>query len=171
MAVSPRTVMNVKDAIVKFADTEAGLDTATEFQCVTTSAAITSSPNLETIPATGCAPETQQPAASSFSLVLAWLQDWSAPGGGLSGYAWTHDTEKKWFSIAPNNPEADVVATGEAYVVSGPFLGDFGTTLVATGVTWPCDSKPDIAMPAAGALFSVEGQAAEQETEPEPAEV
>jgi len=166
MATSPRTVMNVKDAVVKFADTEAGLSTATEFQCVTTSAAITTSPNLETIPATGCAPETQAPAASSYSLVLAWLQDWSAPGGGLSGYAWTHDTEKKWFSIAPNNPAGAVVATGEAYVVAGPFLGDFGTTLVATGITFPCDSKPEITFPAGGTLMA-EGQAVEEGDEAE----
>ena len=156
MAVSPRTVMNVKNAVVKFADTEAGLSSATEFQCVTTSAAITTTPNLETVPATGCAPESQAPAASSYALVIAWLQDWKAPGGGLSNYMWQHDTEKKFFSIevidASIEDPDQVVATGEAYLVAGPFLGDFGTTLVATGVTLPCDGKPDIVVPAAGLM-------------------
>lgn len=147
MAESPRTVMVVKKALVKLADTEAGLTTGTEYQCVTTSAAITSSPNMQTVPATGCAPESQSPSQTSFNLAISWLQDWTAPGGGLSGYAYEHDTELMWFSISPDNPAGVVIATGQVYVVAGPFLGDFGTVLVASGVVWPCFDKPVITLP------------------------
>jgi hypothetical protein len=144
MAVSERTVMNIKDAEVRFADDEASLTTtATEFQCVVTSAAITTSPSMQTVPATGCTGESQSPAASSFALTLGWLQDWAAADGGLSKYAWDHDTELKWFSLSPKKTGL-VIATGRIYVVAGPFLGDFGTVLVATGITWPCFDKPDI---------------------------
>jgi hypothetical protein len=145
MAVSPRTVMNINQAEVRFADAEAGLTAATEFQCVVTSAGITTSPSMQTVPATGCTGESQSPAASSYALTLGWLQDWTAPGGGLSGYAWDNDTALKWFSLSPEK-SGIVVAVGQIYVVAGPYLGDFGTVLVSTGITWPCFQKPDITL-------------------------
>ncbi|HKE77298.1 MAG TPA: hypothetical protein VKB57_27005 [Acidimicrobiales bacterium] len=148
MAESPRTIMVVKNALVKFADDQAGLALATEYQCVVTSAAITTSPNIQTVPATGCQGEAQSPGQSSFALVLSWLQDWTASGGGLSGYAWDNDTELKFFSIQPDEAATEPLAEGQVYVVAGPYLGDFGTVLVATGVTWPCFAKPTITLPA-----------------------
>jgi hypothetical protein len=170
MPDSPRTVMVVKKALVTLADTEAALATGTGYQCVVTSAAITTSPNLQTVPATGCAPESNTPSASSFNLAIAWLQDWTAPGGGLSGFAWENDTELMRFSLAPDNPAGEVVAKGQVYVVAGPFLGDFGAVLVSTGVVWPCFDKPDITLPAGGALFTApEGQVApEGQMQPTP---
>lgn len=155
MPESPRTVVVVKQAKLVLSDTEAGLSTGTEYQCVVTSAAITTTANMQTVPATGCQGPAQTPAESSFALVLAWLQDWTAPGGGLSGYAWDHDTDLVWFSLMPEDT-GTVAATGQVYITAGPYLGDFGTPLVATGVTWPCFEKPTITLPALAAAAAGE---------------
>lgn len=149
MAESPRTVMVMTQALLKIADTEAELVTATEYQCVTTSAAITTTPNVQTVPATGCEGPANTPSKSTFDLALSWLQDWSAPGGGLSGYAWDHETELKWFSLEPEDG-GPVSAVGQVYVVPGPYLGDMGTPLLASA-TWNCFAKPTITFPAPAA--------------------
>ena len=80
---------------------------------------------------------------------LNWLQDWTAPGGGLSGYAYLHDTEPKWFSLQLDSTDADVIATGQVFVVSGSYGGTFGDgSTAASTSTWPTLDKPDITVPA-----------------------
>lgn len=145
----PRTVIPLNHPIFKVADTEVGLTAGTAFECQLTSAKITAAPNFQTIPATGCAPAAQSPGQTGWALDLAWLQDWTASGGGLSGYAFENDTLPKWFSLALDSVGAPtVVATGECYVVAGDFGGVFGDgTPAAATSTWPCLAKPDIVLP------------------------
>jgi hypothetical protein len=158
----PRTVMVVTEAVVKFADDEAGLATADEYQCQVNAAALTAAPNLQTVPATGCSPESQVPAATSWTLDLTWLQSWDSPGGGLSFYAYTHDTEEKAFSIAAS-ATAEPLATGTVRVVAGPYLGQFGTVLQATA-SWPVQGRPTITAPAP-VVAAAEADDAEADTE------
>lgn len=144
-----RHVITLNNPIFKLADSEAGLATGEAYECQLTSASITPQPVFNTIPATGCAPAAQSPGRTGFQLDLAWLQDWSAPAGGLSGYAYTHDTESKWFSLQLDASDATVVATGQVYVVAGAYGGTFGDgTPAAATATWPCLDKPDITLPA-----------------------
>src|SRR5262245_1287439 len=95
------TVIIITDATLKLGDSETEVGTGgtgVGFECQTTSAAINATPNLQTVPATFCSPASQAPAATGFELAVTWLQDWTAPGGGLSKYAFDNDTLTKWFS-------------------------------------------------------------------------
>jgi hypothetical protein len=163
----PRTVIPLTNPIFKVADTEAGLTTGDAYECQLTSAAITASANFQTIPPTGCAPAAQSPGATSWALDLAWLQDWTAVGGGLSNYAYENDAQAVWFSLALDSVNAPtVVATGQAYVTAGSFGGTFGDgSPAAATATWPCLDKPTIVSAVAAAAAA----GTERDTEPEPA--
>lgn len=145
-----RTAIVINNPIFKLASTQAGLSSGTAYECQLTSAAITPQPVTNTIPATGCAPATQSPGKTGWQLDLAWLQDWTASQGGLSGYAFTNDTLPKWFSLALDSVGApSVVATGQVYVVAGAYGGTFGDGSAAPATaTWPMLDKPAITLPA-----------------------
>lgn len=148
--MSAPTVIVITNGLLKIADTELLLDSAGgEFECQVTEASINATPNLQTIPATFCASESQTPAATGFELAVTWLQDWSAPGGGLSKYAFDHDTETKWFSLslADDVPDPLTVAVGQVRLVAGAYGGAAGTPLLASA-TWPLAAKPAIEVPA-----------------------
>jgi len=150
-----RTLLILTNPTLRVADTEAGLLTGEAFECQITSAVLTPQPTTQTIPATGCAPATQSPGKTGYNLDLAWLQDWNAPGGGLSGYAFQHDGDSKWFELVPdkNATTEKVTATGQAYVVAGGLGGTFGDgSAAATTATWPCLDKPTIDVPAPAPL-------------------
>lgn len=138
-------VIIITDATVRFGLTEADVGasgTGTSYECQVTSAAINATPNLQTVPATFCAPASQAPAATGYELALTWLQDWTSPGGGLSKWAFDNDTLKMWFSVALD-ADSVPIATGTLRVVAGSFGGDAGTPLVSQ-VTWPLTNKPTI---------------------------
>jgi len=141
-----REVITLNNPIFKMADSEAGLATGQAYECQLTSAVITAQPQFNTIPATGCAPATQSPGRTGYQIDLAWLQDWTKAGGGLSKYAFDNDGVSKWFSLVPDSTQPEVEATGQVYVVSGGFGGTFGDgSAAATTATWPCLDKPEIA--------------------------
>jgi hypothetical protein len=144
--MSAPTVITITDGLVKFADDEAGLTTGEAFECQVTEASINATPNLQTVPATWCAPESQAPAATGYELAITWLQDWTAPGGGLSMYAFENDTNTKWFSMQLDKDDETTVATGTVRVVAGSYGGAAGTPLTATA-TWPLAAKPTITVP------------------------
>jgi len=162
------TVIIVTDGTLMLADDEASLATGDAYECQVTSAAINATPNLQEVPATFCAPSSQAPAATGFELALTWLQDWTAPGGGLSYYAYLNDTLTKAFSLTLAGA-VEPIATGSVRVVAGSYGGDAGTPLV-TSTTWPCVNKPDITVPAALPL-AAEPEPAADTPEAEPAAV
>lgn len=161
----PRTLLVLTNPKFRVADTEAGLSAGDAYECQLTSAVITANPVFNTIPATGCAPATQSPGKTGYQLDLAWLQDWNAPGGGLSGYAFNNDALPKWFQLIPDNVGAPTVkAEGQCYVVSGGFGGVMGDgSAAATTSTWPLLDKPVITT---ATVFSVEGFDVEEQTVP-----
>jgi hypothetical protein len=145
------TVITVTDGVLTLAVDEASLATGIGYECQVTEASINATPNLQTVPATFCAPESQTPAATGFELAVSWLQDWTAPGGGLSKFAFDHDTELFWFSLSLDADDAATLATGQVRLVAGAYGGAAGTPLVTTA-TWPLAAKPDITAPAAAPL-------------------
>jgi hypothetical protein len=162
------TVIIITNALLKLGDTAADVGaagTGESFECATTSAAINATPNLQTVPATFCSPASQAPAATGFELAVTWLQDWTAPGGGLSYYAYQNDTLSKYFSLSLD-ADSEPLATGQVRMVAGAYGGDAGVPLVTTA-TWPCVNKPDIVVAAPGAAAAQ----AEPAAEPEPAAV
>jgi hypothetical protein len=140
------TVITITDAHVLLGATQADVTppsgTGTSYECQVTSAAINANPNLQTVPATFCAPESQAPAATGYELAITWLQDWTAPGGGLSMWAFTNDTAEMWFSLSVDDSDVPL-AVGQVRVVAGAFGGDAGTPLTATA-TWPIIGKPTL---------------------------
>lgn len=159
MPSSPRQTNVITQATVKFADTEAGLASATTtYECITTGAGFTASPNLVEVPATGCAPKSQVAAASSWVLDLAWVQDWQSPGGGLSGYMYENDGAKKWVHVEPTTPGLPA-ATAEVTIVSGTIFGTFGELLVATA-SCPASDKPEMTLPVAATAAAADDEAA-----------
>ena len=159
------TVIVVTDGQLVLAADEAGIATGRSFPCQVSSAAINATPNLQDVPATFCAPATQVPAATGWQLAVKWLQDWTDPGGGLSGYAFTNDTVLQYFQLKLDADATDVVAEGWVRLVAGAFGGDAGVPLPAEA-TWPIQGKPDITMPALAGGLAAEPEAADVEPEP-----
>jgi hypothetical protein len=156
--VAVGTVINIKQASVKFATDQAGLATAPDFTCQVISAAINSRPNLQTVPATMCAPQSQQPAATGWELALTWLQDWGATPESMSEYMLTNDATLQWFEIAPTDVGVTGLtvptATGQCWIVAGAYMGAAGTPLTATA-TCPLTDKPAVTAVSVGAFASV----------------
>jgi hypothetical protein len=142
------TTIPIMNPVFKVADTEAGLTTGTAYECQLTSAQLVGTPASNTVPATGCAAASTIPSASSWALVLNWLQDWTAADGGLSMYAYEHETELVWFSLSLDGTPGTAIATGQAYVAAGQFGGVFGGPPAPANATWPCPVKPTITVPA-----------------------
>ena len=143
-------VIVITNGTLTLADTEAGLSAGEGFECQVSEAAINATPNLQTVPATFCEPESQSPAATGYELAITWLQDWTAEGGGLSNYAFVNDATTKWFELTLDGG-TEPIATGQVRLVAGSFGGAAGTPLTATA-TWPLASKPTITVPAVVAL-------------------
>jgi hypothetical protein len=135
------TVIVVTDATVMFGTSPGGVD----YKCQVTKAELVATPNLQTVPATGCQPETQVPAATGFTLDLEWLQDWTATApGSLSQYLFDNDTTEVDFSVSLDSGDVLMpVASGTVRLVPGSYGGQFGTPLLAT-VTLPVQGKPAI---------------------------
>lgn len=141
-----REVMVFTNPKVVVADTQAGLDAAADsFECQITSAVIATNVTMNTIPATGCAGASQSPGAPGYQADLAWLQDWSAAGGGMSGWAWANKMTRKWLRIVPDAADVAVKAEGEVWVVPGQFGGTFGDGSAAPATaTWAFVNEPTI---------------------------
>jgi hypothetical protein len=144
--MSAPTVIVITNGTLTLADTQAELAAGGfGFECQVSEAAINATPNLQTVPATFCEPESQSPAATGYELAITWLQDWTVPGGGLSNYAFVNDATTKWFQLTLEGATAPI-AEGQVRLVAGSFGGAAGTPLTATA-TWPLASKPAITVP------------------------
>jgi len=138
-----RNVMRITTGHLRLAATEAGVTTAPDFQCQVTSAAINAISNTETVPATFCEGESTAPAATGWEMAVSWLQDWDvADPNSLSRFAFEHDAEAMWFSLALKET-GDPIATGQLYLTAGSFGGTAGAPLTCDA-TWPLLGKPDI---------------------------
>jgi hypothetical protein len=147
MAVPDPIVYSFPKFIV--ADTQAGLDTGTAFECSLTAATLTPSVSFNTIPSRGCSGPIQSPGAATWTLQLDWLQDWKEPGGGLSGWAWTNRLQPKWFRLIPDKNDTTIAAEGQAFVVPGGMGGTFGDGSAGTATAqWQLLSDPEFDFPA-----------------------
>jgi hypothetical protein len=125
----------------------------TDFSCQVTKAEINSSSNTTTtaVPATFCQPasEATVPVASSFTLDLDFLQDWTE-AAGLSAYLFKNDATRQAFALYLKGNE-NPVATGEIIAQAGAFGGTPGEALVAS-VSLNIQGYPDIKDPAGQSL-------------------
>jgi hypothetical protein len=125
----------------------------TDFSCQVTKAEINSSSNTTTtaVPATFCQPasEATVPVASSFTLDLDFLQDWTE-AAGLSAYLFKNDATRQAFALYLKGNE-NPVATGEIIAQAGAFGGTPGEALTAS-VTLNIQGYPDIKDPTGASL-------------------
>jgi hypothetical protein len=141
-----RTILTINDGTVKFADTQGGLTSATDYKCQVTSAAINSVANDNPVPATFCEGASSVPGKSGWELALAWLQDWNVAGGGLSKYLFDNETLLKWVEIR-STTSSTPYAQGQVYLKAGPFLGEAGGVPAPASVTMGMYAKPTITTP------------------------
>lgn len=145
----PRVVMLLNNPTLKVATTEAGLTAGLAVECQVTVARVQAQPQYNTIPATGCAGATQSPGLTGWQLALTWLQDWTAAGGGLSGFAFDNDGKLVWFELTPSASDPTTKVKGSGYCVAGDYGGTFGDgSAPDASATWPLTAKPDVTKPA-----------------------
>lgn len=122
-----RVVMVHTAPTLKIADTQGALTTGKAFECQVTSAVIKAQPKTSTIPATGCAGESQAPGATGWQLEIDWLQDWTAGAAlSLSSYAMTNDGVAKWVEFVPDKLVPTTKFQFQCYIVAGDIGGTFG---------------------------------------------
>lgn len=116
------------------------------WKCQATSGALTASQSTATVdvPATFCGPARSipQPAETSYSLDLSFLQDPNV-AAGLSAFLFEHDTEEAYvlFGLDGLNPPKLI---GRVRLVSGTIGGPARSNLTAD-VSLPLTGKPQIA--------------------------
>lgn len=142
-----RSIFQINEAHLVFADTQVELDTDPDYGCQVTSAAVNEVPKDFTVPATGCAGETSIPGVSGFELAIAWMQDWNVSGGGLSKYLFDNRNELKWFRYTPSSTSTPAVE-GECYIRGGAFGGEFGGAPAPASSTMGMPNEPLISVPA-----------------------
>jgi hypothetical protein len=127
------------------ADYEAESDAWT---CQTTAGALTASQDTTTtdVPATFCSPAKSipQPAETSYSLDLSFLQDPNV-AAGFNAFLFEHDTEEAYvlFGMADNTGAAAPKMIGRVRLVAGTIGGAARETLTAD-VSLPLSGKPQI---------------------------
>lgn len=117
-----------------------------DFQCQTTSAALTASANTtdDTTPATMCSPEitTTVVGVSSYTLDATILQDPNV-SDGISAYLFEHDTKEAYFYLGLAGDHVPPAAIGRVTLAAGAIGGDARVTLTAD-VSLPVARKPDL---------------------------
>jgi hypothetical protein len=121
--------------------------TAVDYQCQITTASLDPTANLNPVDATWCAPATQVPAPTSFTLNVTAYQDWGKTDS-LSQFLFDHDTELADFTIdglvVSDVGAVAAVATGQVRLVAGSYGGAAGAPLSFT-TALPVQGKPTIA--------------------------
>lgn len=136
----PQVLLTLDDPVLKIADTSAGLATGVAIECQMSAATVTSTPNLTDVPKTGCYPPTQIVGDPTYSLEVAWIQDWTDPAG-ISRMAHAFNGARKWVSFLLDADDAATVATFEVTIAEGAYGGTFGGLAVATA-SWPVIGQP-----------------------------
>jgi hypothetical protein len=158
----PRQTIIMNAPKLKVATSQAGLTTGTVVECQVTRAVVTPTSNYQTIPPTGCAPPTQAPGLTSWSLQIDFLQDWAGSAVlSLSQFLFTNDGKSAWFELTPDVAVATTKIVGNGYASAAEYGGDFGSGAPCTATsTWPMLAAPTITLPA---LFMADEQSADDE--------
>ena len=148
----PATVITLIDCTARFAlgateppDWSAATGVE-DFTCQVTAAEVVPTANVQDVPATMCQGASQVPAASSFALRLAGLQD-VTDAAGLSMFLYDHDAAEAWVQVVGPTQvagAAQVEVTAHVNLLAGAMLGDAGTPLTFE-VSLACREKPAVA--------------------------
>lgn len=146
----PVELLKPNDIALVFADTEAGLTGGEDYKCQVQNATVTPAPTFTAVSATGCQGATQTldlPVPET--LDLTWLQDWSAPGGGLANYCRLNAGAIKYFSYTPVGALPELKVTGQVELVPVALGGDMGVPSIAGPVSMAIQGTATVTVPAA----------------------
>ena len=113
-------------------------------ECQVTNFSVDAAANTISVPGTYCAGPTNAAQQSTFSVSLAYLEDWGE-ASSLSQFLWDNDGTRVFFEHIPDDTTVPSVA-GECWAVSGSYGGD-GDGLWTTTAALPCVGKPTITPP------------------------
>lgn len=151
-----------EDITIKFADDAAGLAAGEDYKCQVTHASVDPTLAYNTTPATGCTGEVQQlKVPIPWTLNLTWLQDWSAPGGGLANYANENAGQIKVFEYSPT-ADPTLKVSGSVEVAPVGFAGDMGVVSLAGPVAWQVQGQPVFATPVVAGAMAGAGATADE---------
>lgn len=138
-----------------------GVTPLVDFHCQVTDIAVEPTANTTTSPGTYCGPPVDVPGASSWAVVISFLQDWGFTPS-LSQFCYDNDGKLCDFEFQPDNPDTTPQISGSAYVTATPFGGPAGAAWQVTTQRWACSDKPTLT-PATATLSVEEQQATEDE--------
>ena len=118
-----------------------GITPLVEYGCQVTNIVLEPTQNTTNTPGTYCNAPHDTPGASSWALVISFLQDWGATAS-LSEFTFDHDGELCDFEFTSSNPLTVPDMSGTCYVTATAFGGDPGAAWAVTTQRWPCPEKP-----------------------------
>ena len=148
----------------------AGVTPLLDFHCQITDIAVEPTQNNTTTPGTYCAAPHDTPGASSWSLVVSFLQDWGNTPESLSEFSFENDGKLIDFEFTSNNPLTVPSMTGQAYITATAFGGPAGASWAVTTQRWALPAKPTVVASPTGFMAPAGAESNEyDETQPEPA--
>jgi hypothetical protein len=102
--------------------------------------------NTTTTPGTYCAAPHDTPGASSWAVVISFLQDWGNTPS-LSEFTFTNDGALCDFEFTSTNPDTVPSMTGQAFVTATAFGGPAGASWAVATQRWSCPAKPTVTPP------------------------
>lgn len=136
----------------------AGVTPLVDYHCQITSVTVEPSQNTTTRPGTYCGAPVDVPGASSWAMVISFLQDWGNAPDSLSQFTFDNDGMLCDFDFTSNNPVECPNMTGQVYVTATAFGGDPGASWGVTTQRWACNGKPTI-VPSPTTLSAEEAEA------------
>jgi hypothetical protein len=124
-----------------------GITPLVAYSCQITDITVEPTQNLSPTPGTYCQAPHDTPGASSWDVVISFLQDWGNTPS-LSEFTFTNDGALCDFEFTSSNPATLPSMTGEAYVTATAFGGNPGQVWQVTTQRWPLKAKPTL-VPAA----------------------
>jgi len=144
-----------------------GITPLVEYGCQVTNIVLEPTQNNTTTPGTYCNAPHDTPGASSWAMVISFLQDWGNTPS-LSEFTLTNDGALCDFEFTSANPAAVPSMSGSCYVTATAFGGDPGAAWQVTTQRWPLLEPPTLtASPTA--LEAREARAAKGKRQTEPA--
>jgi len=120
-----------------------GITPLVEYGCQVTNIMLEPTQNMTTTPGTYCAAPHDTPGASSWALVISFLQDWGNTPS-LSEFVFTNDGALCDFEFTSSNPDTVPSMSGSCFVTATAFGGDPGAAWQVTTQRWPMQEPPTL---------------------------
>jgi len=134
--INPNNAGNISLAL-------AGVTPLVDYHCQITDVMLEPTPNTTTTPGTYCDAPHDTPGASSWAMVISFLQDWGNTPS-LSEFVFTNDGALCDFEFVSTNPDTCPSMTGQAYVTATAFGGPAGSSWQVTTQRWALKTKPTL---------------------------